>query len=198
MAIPYVIEQDGRGERSYDIWSRLLKERIVFLTDEVETHMASVIVAQLLYLESADPAKDIYMYINSPGGLVTAGLAIFDTMRFIKPDVATVCVGQAASMGAHLLASGTKGKRFALPNARIMLHQPSGGARGMASDIEISAREILRLRTVLNEMMAQNTGQPIAEIERVMDRDTYFSAQEALEFGVVDHVITSRDEIKAD
>ncbi len=195
MAIPYVIEADGRGERSYDIWSRLLKERIIFLTDAVETDMSSSVVAQLLYLESADPTKDIYMYINSPGGVVTAGLAIYDTMQFIKPDVATVCVGQCASMGAILLAAGAKGKRYCLPRARVMTHQPSGGTRGMASDIEISATEILRVRQLLNQTMVDNTGKTMAEVEAIMDRDRYFSAEEAKEFGIVDHVIAHRDDI---
>lgn len=190
--IPVVVEQSSRGERSFDIYSRLLRERIIFVTGEVEDHMASVIVAQLLFLESENPSKDISMYINSPGGVVTAGLAIHDTMQYIKSKVSTVCIGQAASMGSFLLAAGEPGMRIALPNARIMVHQPSGGARGMASDIEIQAREILRLRKVLNNHYANYTGKPLAEIELAMDRDTWLDADEAKEFGLVDKVFESR------
>ena len=190
--VPVVVEQTSRGERSFDIFSRLLRERIVFVTAEVEDHMASLIVAQLLFLESENPSKDISMYINSPGGVVTAGMAIHDTMQYIRPRVSTVCIGQAASMGSFLLAAGEPGMRIALPNARIMVHQPSGGARGMASDIEIQAREILRLRVRLNTLYAKYTGKPIAEIEKAMDRDTFLEADEALAFGIVDKVFESR------
>ena len=190
--IPVVVEQSSRGERSFDIYSRLLRERIIFITGEVEDHMASVIVAQLLFLESENPSKDISMYINSPGGVVTAGLAIHDTMQYIRPRVSTVCMGQACSMGSFLLAAGEPGMRIALPNARIMIHQPSGGARGMASDIEIQAREILRLRKRLNECYAKYTGKSIDEIALAVDRDTWLDASEALEFGLVDKVFESR------
>lgn len=190
-----VLEQDGRAERSFDIYSRLLRDRIVMVTGQVEDHMASLIQAQLLYLESVDPDKDIYMYVNSPGGVVTAGLGIIATMRFIKPDVATVCVGQCASMGAMILSEGAKGKRMALDLSRIMIHQPSGGARGMASDIEITYNEIMRLKQMLNEMLATSTGKSLDVIEKAMDRDTWLSAQEALEFGLVDRVVKSRDDI---
>jgi ATP-dependent Clp protease, protease subunit len=189
-----VVEQTSRGERSFDIFSRLLRERIVFVTGEVEDGMASLIVAQLLFLESENPSKDISMYINSPGGVVTAGMAIHDTMQYIRPRVSTVCVGQAASMGSFLLAAGEPGMRIALPNARIMVHQPSGGARGMASDIEIQAREILRLRVRLNTLYAKYTGKPIEEIEKSMDRDTFLEADEAMAFGIVDKVFESRPE----
>ncbi|MET0251887.1 MAG: ATP-dependent Clp protease proteolytic subunit [Novosphingobium sp.] len=192
--VPMVVEQTSRGERSFDIFSRLLRERIVFVTAEVEDHMASLIVAQLLFLESENPSKDISMYINSPGGVVTAGMAIHDTMQYIRPRVSTVCVGQAASMGSFLLAAGEPGMRIALPNARIMVHQPSGGARGMASDIEIQAREILRLRTRMNDLYAKYTGKPLADIEKAMDRDTFLEADEALAFGIVDKVFESRPE----
>jgi ATP-dependent Clp protease protease subunit len=192
--VPVVVEQTSRGERSFDIFSRLLRERIVFVTDQVEDNMASLIVAQLLFLESENPSKPISMYINSPGGVVTAGLAIHDTMQYIKPRVSTVCVGQAASMGSFLLAAGEPGMRIALPNARIMVHQPSGGARGMASDIEIQAREILRMRTRLNSLYAKYTGKTIDEIERAMDRDTFLEAEEAREFGIVDKVFETRPE----
>jgi ATP-dependent Clp protease protease subunit len=192
--VPMVVEQTSRGERSFDIFSRLLRERIVFVTAEVEDHMASLIVAQLLFLESENPSKDISMYINSPGGVVTAGMAIHDTMQYIRPRVSTVCIGQAASMGSFLLAAGEPGMRIALPNARIMVHQPSGGARGMASDIEIQAREILRLRVRLNSLYAKYTGKPIEEIERAMDRDTFLEADEAMAFGIVDKVFESRPE----
>lgn len=190
--IPMVIEQTSRGERSFDIYSRLLKERIIFLVGPVDDNSANLIIAQMLFLESEDPEKDIHLYINSPGGSVSAGLGIYDTMNFIKPDVSTMCIGMAASMGAFLLSSGTKGKRFALPNSRVMIHQPSGGAQGMASDIEIRAREILILRARLNEIMAKNTGQPIEQIERDTDRDTFFSAEQSLEYGLVDRILTDR------
>jgi ATP-dependent Clp protease protease subunit len=190
--IPMVIETSNRGERSFDIYSRLLRERIVFITGEVEDHMASLIVAQLLFLESENPSKDISMYINSPGGVVTAGLAIHDTMQYIRPRVSTVCIGQAASMGSFLLAAGEPGMRIALPNARIMVHQPSGGARGMASDIEIQAREILRMRKRLNDLYAKYTGKTLDEIESAMDRDTFLEADEAKAFGIVDKVFETR------
>jgi ATP-dependent Clp protease protease subunit len=192
--VPVVVEQTSRGERSFDIFSRLLRERIVFVTDQVEDNMASLIVAQLLFLESENPSKPISMYINSPGGVVTAGLAIHDTMQYIKPRVSTVCVGQAASMGSFLLAAGEPGMRIALPNARIMVHQPSGGARGMASDIEIQAREILRMRTRLNSLYAKYTGKSIEDIEKAMDRDTFLEADEARAFGIVDKVFETRPE----
>ncbi|MEP6786301.1 MAG: ATP-dependent Clp endopeptidase proteolytic subunit ClpP [Sphingomonadales bacterium] len=190
--VPIVIEQSTRGERSFDIYSRLLRERIIFVTGGVEDHMASVITAQLLFLESENPKKDIYMYINSPGGVVTAGLAIHDTMQYIRPDVGTVCIGQAASMGSFLLTAGTKGKRVALTNSRIMIHQPSGGAQGMASDIEIQAKEILRMRHRLNTLYAKYTGKTVEEIERAMDRDKFLEADEALAFGLVDEVMEKR------
>ena len=190
--IPVVVEQSSRGERSFDIYSRLLRERIIFVTGEVEDHMASVIVAQLLFLESENPSKDISMYINSPGGVVTAGLAIHDTMQYIRPRVSTVCIGQACSMGSFLLAAGEPGMRIALPQARIMIHQPSGGARGMASDIEIQAREILHLRKRLNELYAKYTGKPLEEIEAAVDRDNWLDAEEAKAFGLVDKVFESR------
>ncbi len=196
--IPVVVEQSSRGERSFDIYSRLLRERIIFVTGEVEDHMASVIVAQLLFLESENPSKDISMYINSPGGVVTAGLAIHDTMQYIKPRVSTVCIGQACSMGSFLLAAGEPGMRIALPNARIMIHQPSGGARGMASDIEIQAREILRLRQRMNQHYANYTGKTLAEIEKAVDRDTWLDADEAKEFGLVDKVFESRPDTEHD
>jgi ATP-dependent Clp protease protease subunit len=190
--IPMVVEQSGRGERSYDIYSRLLKERVVFLVGPVNDVTANLIVAQLLFLESENPDKDIFFYINSPGGSVTAGMAIYDTMQFIKPDVSTLCIGQAASMGAFLLASGAKDKRFSLPNSRIMIHQPLGGFQGQASDIEIHAREILSLRTKLNDMLAKHTGQPVEAIEKDTDRDNFMSAEEAVRYGIVDKVLTSR------
>jgi len=190
--VPIVIEQSNRGERSFDIYSRLLRERIVFVTGGVEDHMASVITAQLLFLESENPKKDIFMYINSPGGVVTSGLAIHDTMQYIRPKVGTVCIGQAASMGAFLLSAGEPGMRVALSNARIMIHQPSGGAQGMASDIEIQAREILRIRHRMNELMAHYTGQTIEEIEKNVERDKFFSADEARAFGLVDEVFDKR------
>lgn len=190
--VPYVIEQTSRGERSYDIYSRLLKERIIFLGEEVTDVSASVIVAQLLFLESEDPGKDINLYINSPGGSVTAGMAIYDTMNFIKSDVSTTCIGMAASMGAFLLAGGAKGKRFALPNAEVMIHQPSGGARGQATDIKIVADNILKTKKKLNEILATNTGKPIDIIEIDTERDNYMSALEAKEYGLIDSIITSR------
>jgi len=190
--IPVVVEQSSRGERSFDIYSRLLRERIIFVTGEVEDHMASVIIAQLLFLESENPSKDIAMYINSPGGVVTAGMAIHDTMKYIRPKVSTICIGQACSMGSFLLAAGEPGQRMALPNARIMIHQPSGGARGMASDIEIQAREILRIRKRMNDLYVKYTGRELEEIERALDRDTFLEADEAQAFGLVDKVIESR------
>ena len=190
--VPVVIEQSSRGERSFDIYSRLLRERIVFVTGQVEDHMASLIVAQLLFLESENPKKDIYMYINSPGGVVTAGMAIYDTMQYIRPRVGTVCVGQAASMGSFLLAAGEPGMRVALSNARIMVHQPSGGAQGQATDIEIQAREILRIRARMNELMSKHTGQPIEEIEKAVERDKFMSADEAKVFGLIDEVFEKR------
>jgi ATP-dependent Clp protease, protease subunit len=190
--VPMVIEQSGRGERAYDIYSRLLKERIIFLVGPVEDYMANVVIAQMLFLESENPDKDISLYINSPGGSVSAGLAIFDTMNFIKPDVSTLCTGMAASMGAFLLSAGAKGKRFALPNARVMIHQPSGGASGQATDIEIQAREILKLRGQLNQIMAERTGQPLERIERDVERDYFMSAGDAKEYGLVDQVIAKR------
>jgi ATP-dependent Clp protease protease subunit len=192
--VPMVIEQSGRGERAYDIYSRLLKERVVFLVGPVNDATANLIVAQLLFLESENPDKDIYFYINSPGGSVSAGLAIYDTMQFIKPDVSTLCIGQAASMGAFLLTAGAKGKRFCLPNSRVMIHQPMGGFQGQASDIEIHAKEILYLRARLNEIMSMHTGQPIERIERDTDRDNFLSGAEAVEYGLVDKVLTNRAE----
>ena len=190
--VPMVVEQSNRGERAFDIYSRLLRERIIFVTGVVEDNMASLIVAQLLFLESENPKKEIAMYINSPGGVVTSGLSIYDTMRFIKPDVATMCIGQAASMGAFLLAAGAKGKRFALPNSRVMIHQPSGGAQGSAADVEIQAREILFLRQRLNEAMSEATGQPIERIEGDMERDFFMSAEGAKEYGVIDEILDRR------
>lgn len=190
--VPYVIEQTSRGERSYDIYSRLLKDRIIFLGEEVTDVSASLVVAQLLFLEAEDPGKDISLYINSPGGSVTAGMAIYDTMQYIKCDVSTICVGMAASMGAFLLAGGAKGKRFALPNAEIMIHQPSGGARGQATEINIVAEQILKTRSKLNTILAQNTGQPLEVIEADTERDHYMSAEEAKAYGLIDGVITSR------
>lgn len=190
--VPMVVEQSGRGERAYDIYSRLLKERLVFMVGEVNDQSANLVVAQLLFLESENPDKDISFYINSPGGSVSAGLAIFDTMNFIKPDVSTLCLGMAASMGAFLLAAGAKGKRVALPNARIMIHQPLGGARGQASDIEIHAKEILRLRERLNEILAERTGQAVEKIARDTDRDNFMSAGDAVEYGLIDRVLEKR------
>lgn len=188
--VPYVIEQTSRGERSYDIYSRLLKERIIFLGEEVNDTSASIIVAQLLFLEAEDPSKDIHLYINSPGGSVSAGFAIYDTMKYIKCDVSTICIGMAASMGAFLLAGGTKGKRFALPNSEIMIHQPSGGARGQATEIRIVAENILKTKKKLNEILAANTGRSIEEIERDTERDNYMSAEEAKAYGLIDEILT--------
>ena len=190
--VPMVVEQTSRGERSFDIYSRLLKERVIFIVGAIEDHMANLIVAQLLFLESENPDKDVHLYINSPGGSVTAGLSIYDTMRFIKPDVSTMCIGQAASMGAFLLSGGTKGKRYILPNARTMIHQPSGGAQGQATDIEIQAKEILFLRERLNSLLADHTGQIMEVIERDTERDRFMSAEQSVEYGLVDEVITSR------
>jgi ATP-dependent Clp protease protease subunit len=188
--IPYVVEQTGRGERSYDIYSRLLKDRIIMLSGEVNDQVASTVVAQLLFLEAQDPDKDIYFYINSPGGVITAGLSMFDTMNYIKPDIVTICIGQAASMGAFLLSSGTKGKRYALPHARIMIHQPSGGAQGQSTDIQIQAQEIQRLKDTLNHIMAEQTGKTPKRIEKDTERDRFMSSQEALEYGLIDKVLT--------
>ena len=190
--VPMVVEQTSRGERAYDIYSRLLKERVIFLVGPIDDYVANVVVAQLLFLESENPDKDINLYINSPVGVVTAGLAIYDTMRFLKPDVSTMVIGQAASMGSFLLAAGTKGKRYALPNSRVMIHQPSGGAQGQATDIEIQAKEILYLRRRLNEELAQNTGQPIERIERDVERDLFFNAQDAKAYGLIDAVLDRR------
>jgi ATP-dependent Clp protease protease subunit len=194
--IPYVVEKSGRGERSYDIYSRLLKDRIVMLSGEVNDAVASTIVAQFLFLEAEDPEKDIYFYINSPGGVVTAGMAIYDTMNYIRPHVATICIGQAASMGAFLLSSGEKGKRYALPYARIMIHQPLGGAQGQATDIAIQAEEILRMKKELNEILAKNTGQDIKTIEKDTDRDNFMSAAEAQKYGMIDEVLIKNDKEK--
>ena len=191
--VPYVVEQTSRGERSYDIYSRLLKDRIIFLGEEVNDATASLVVAQLLFLESEDPTKDIYLYINSPGGSVTAGFAIYDTMNYIKCDVSTICIGMAASMGAFLLSGGTKGKRLALPNAEIMIHQPSGGARGQETEIRIVAEEILKTRKKLNEILAANTGRTFEQLEVDTERDNYMTAQEALEYGLIDRIVESRE-----
>ncbi len=193
--VPMVIEQSGRGERAYDIYSRLLKERVVFLVGPVNDVTANLIVAQLLFLESENPDKDVYFYINSPGGSVSAGMAIYDTMQFIKPDVSTLCIGQAASMGAFLLAAGAKGKRYCLPNSRVMIHQPMGGFQGQASDIEIHAREILTLRAKLNEILAKHTGQPIERIEKDTDRDNFLSAEQSVDYGLVDTVLLNRAQV---
>ena len=190
--VPMVIEQTSRGERSFDIYSRLLKERVIFIVGPIEDQMANLVVAQLLFLESENPDKDVHLYINSPGGSVTAGLSIYDTMRFIKPDVSTMCIGQAASMGAFLLSGGAKGKRYILPNARTMIHQPSGGAQGQATDIEIQAKEILFLRERLNSLLAEHTGQSMEVIERDTERDRFMSAEQSVEYGLVDEVVTSR------
>ena len=197
--VPTVIEQSGRGERAFDIYSRLLKERIIFLVGPVTDHTANLVVAQLLFLESENPDKDIYFYINSPGGSVSAGMSVFDTMNFIKPDVSTLCLGQAASMGAFLLSAGTPGKRFALPNSRVMIHQPliSGGLGGQASDIEIHARELLKLKDKLNRLLAKHTDQPLEKVERDTDRDNYMSAEEAQAYGLIDQVIESRNDVIA-
>ena len=194
--VPMVVEQSSKGERSYDIYSRLLKERIIFLSDEVNDVTASLIIAQLLFLDAEDPGKDIYLYINSPGGSVTSGMAIYDTMNYIKSDVATICIGMAASMGAFLLSSGKKGKRYSLPNSTIMIHQPLGGAKGQASDIKIHAEHILKTRAKLNEILSKNTGKDIKEIEKDTDRDNFLSASEALSYGLIDDVMNSIDEIK--
>lgn len=190
--VPMVVEQTARGERSYDIYSRLLKERVIFLVGQVEDHMANLVVAQLLFLEAENPDKDIHLYINSPGGSVSAGLSIYDTMQFIKPDVSTMCIGQACSMGAFLLAAGAKEKRFCLPNSRVMIHQPSGGAQGQATDIHIQAQEILKIRSRLNELMAKHTGREVDEIERDTERDNFMSAAESQEYGLIDKVIDER------
>ena len=190
--IPYVVEQTSRGERSYDIYSRLLKDRIIFIGEQIDEHLASLVVAQLLFLEAEDPEKDICIYINSPGGSVTAGMAIYDTMQYIKPDVSTICIGMAASMGAFLLSSGTKGKRFALPNAEIMIHQPLGGVNGQAEDIKIHAEWILKTREKLNKILASNTGQPLERIDKDTDRDNFMGADEAAAYGLIDKVITQR------
>ncbi len=188
--IPYVVEQTGRGERSYDIYSRLLKDRIIMMSGEVNDPVASSIVAQMLFLEAQDPEKDIYFYINSPGGVITSGLSIYDTMNYIKPDVVTICIGQAASMGAFLLASGAKGKRYSLPNSRIMIHQPSGGAQGQSTDIQIHAKEIQRLKDTLNEILASQTGKTVKKVEKDTERDNFMSAEEAVEYGIIDKVLT--------
>lgn len=189
--VPMVIEQTGRGERSYDIYSRLLKERIIFLHEQVDDHVANLVISQLLFLEAEDAERDTYLYINSPGGSVTAGMAIFDTMRFVKTKVSTICMGQAASMGAFLLAAGEKGKRFALPHARIMIHQPLGGAQGQATDIEIQTKEILRIKKILNTILAENTDQKISKIEKDTERDFYMSAEEAVNYGIIDKVLVT-------
>ncbi len=194
--VPMVIEQTPKGERSFDIFSRLLKERIIFLTGEVNDETSALVCAQLLFLEAENPKKDIFLYINSPGGVVTSGMAMYDTMQYISCDVATICIGQACSMGSFLLAGGAKGKRYSLPNSQIMIHQPSGGAKGQAADIEIQAKLILDLRKRLNAIYAKNTGQKISVIERAMDRDNFMTPQEALDFGLIDHIITNREEVK--
>lgn len=194
--IPMVIEQSSRGERAYDIYSRLLKDRIIFLGTPINDEIANLLIAQMLFLESEDPNKEINFYINSPGGIVTAGLAVYDTMQYIKPDVTTVCIGQAASMGALLLAAGTNGKRYALPNARIMIHQPMGGSQGQASDIAIQAQEILRLKDTLNDILAQHTGKPLKQVQKDTDRDFFMSGEECREYGIVDHVIKDRDDLE--
>lgn len=196
--VPMVVEQSGQGERAYDIYSRLLKDRIIFLSGEVEDNMANTIVAQMLFLEAEDPDKDIYLYINSPGGVVTAGMAIYDTMQYIKPDVSTICIGQAASMGSLLLTAGVKGKRFALPNARIMIHQPLGGARGQSTDVQIQAKELLRIRQMLNEILSQRTGKSMEQIEADTERDNFMSAAEAVEYGLVDKVIVREADSQED
>jgi len=190
--VPYVIEQDGRGERSYDIYSRLLKDRIIFIGEQIDEHLASVVIAQILFLEAEDPKKDICIYINSPGGSVTAGMAIYDTMKYVKPEISTICVGMAASMGAFLLAAGQKGKRMALPNAEIMIHQPLGGISGQAEDIRIHAEWIIKTRAKLNRILCENTGQDMKKVEKYTDRDNFMSSQEAKEYGIIDKVIESR------
>lgn len=191
--VPMVVEQTSRGERAYDIYSRLLKERVIFLTGQVEDHMANLIVAQMLFLEAENPEKDIYLYINSPGGVITAGMSIYDTMQFIKPDVSTICMGQAASMGAFLLTAGCKGKRFCLANSRVMIHQPLGGYRGQVTDIEIHTREMLKTKARMNELTAFHTGQPLEKIEKDTERDRFLSAEEAVEYGLVDNILRQRD-----
>jgi len=191
--VPMVVEQTSRGERSYDIFSRLLKERIIFMTGQVEDHMANLIVAQMLFLEAENPEKDIYLYINSPGGVITAGMSIYDTMQFIKPDVSTFCMGQAASMGAFLLTAGAKGKRFCMPNSRVMIHQPLGGFQGQATDIEIHAREILKVKARMNELMAKHTGRSLESIEKDTERDRFLSAEEAVDYGLVDSILSKRE-----
>ena len=196
--VPMVVEQSGQGERAYDIYSRLLKDRIIFLSEEIDDHIASLVVAQLLFLEAEDPEKDICIYINSPGGSVTAGMAIYDTMQYIKPDVSTICIGQAASMGSLLLTAGAKGKRFALPNARIMIHQPLGGARGQSPDVRIQAKELLRIRQMLNEILSQRTGKSMEQIEADTERDNFMSAAEAVEYGLVDKVIVREADSQED
>ena len=196
--VPMVVEQSGQGERAYDIYSRLLKDRIIFLSGEVEDNMANTIVAQMLFLEADDTEKDIYLYFNSPGGVVTAGMAIYDTMQYIKPDVSTICIGQAASMGSLLLTAGAKGKRFALPNARIMIHQPLGGARGQSTDVQIQAKELLRIRQMLNEILSQRTGKSMEQIEADTERDNFMSAAEAVEYGLVDKVIVREADSQED
>ncbi len=193
MLVPIVVEQTSRGERSYDIYSRLLKDRIIFIGQEVEDNMANLIIAQLLFLESQDPDREISMYVNSPGGVITSGLAIYDTMQYIKPDVATICIGQAASMGAVLLAAGAPGKRYSLPNSRVMIHQPLGGARGQATDIEIQAKEILKFRSLLNGILAEHSGQKVSKVAKDTDRDNFMSAQEALEYGLIDKIIEPKN-----
>ena len=193
--IPVVVEQTGRGERAYDIYSRLLKERIIFLGTAINDQIANVIIAQLLFLEAEDPDKDIFLYINSPGGAVTAGLAIYDTMQYIKPDITTVCIGQAASMGAVLLKAGTSGKRYSLPSSRILIHQPMGGFQGQASDIEIQAKEILRMKDTLNQLLVKHTGKELTQIQNDTDRDFFMSGEEAKTYGIIDHVITTRDDL---
>jgi len=190
--VPMVVEQSSKGERAYDIYSRLLKERIIFLTGQINDNVASLVTAQLLFLEAEDPKKEIYLYINSPGGLVTAGLGIYDTMQYVKPDISTLCIGQAASMGSFLLAAGTKGKRFSLPNSRIMVHQPSGGYQGQVTDIEIQTNEIKRAKIKLNEIYSKHTGKKISEISSIMERDKYFSADEAIKFGLIDKIVKDR------
>jgi len=193
--IPMVIEQSSRGERAYDIYSRLLKDRIIFLGTAMNDEVANLLIAQLLFLESEDPDKDINFYVNSPGGIVTAGLAVYDTMQYIKPDIATVCIGQAASMGAVLLTAGTKGKRYSLPNSRILIHQPMGGFQGQASDIEIQAKEILRMKETLNQILVRHTGKDLSQIQNDTDRDFFMSGEEAKEYGIIDHVIKNRDDL---
>jgi len=190
--VPIVIEKDGRGERAYDIYSRLLKERIVFLGTSIDDNVANTIIAQLLFLESEDPAKDIYLYVNTPGGLITSGLAIYDTMQYVKPQIATMCIGQAASMGAVLLAGGTKGKRYALPHSRILIHQPLGGAQGQATDIDIQAKEILRMREEINRILKKHTGQPIEKIAMDTERDFYMTSEQAMEYGIIDQIVEKR------